>query len=228
MSITLNADFNSRASVHGQQKVWEPSPVPGVQRKMLHRIGDEVAQATSFVRYEPSSQFSPHTHVGGEEFIVLDGVFQDEHGDYPALTYVRNPPMSSHTPKSSLGAIIFVKLWQFDSDDRTHVRVAYDSVSRIADAKRPGVVVSHLFKDAHEDVRIEVWSPNTRIELDLPEGAEFLVIDGLFNEGGESFQPYSWLRLPPGSRLVAATLAQGAKVWIKLGHVRHLSSLRLP
>ena len=51
---------------------------------MLDRIGDEVARATSIVRYAPHSHFSPHTHGGGEEFLVLDGVFQDEHGDYPA------------------------------------------------------------------------------------------------------------------------------------------------
>ena len=72
----------------------------GVERRMLDRIGDEVARATSIVRYAAGSRFSPHTHGGGEEFLVLDGVFQDEHGDYPAGSYVRNPPTSRHTPGS--------------------------------------------------------------------------------------------------------------------------------
>src|SRR5438046_1035028 len=97
--------------------------MPGIERRMLDRIGGEVASATSIVRYAVQSRFSPHTHGGGEEFLVLEGVFQDEHGDYPAGTYVRNPPTSRHTPGSESGCIIFVKLWQFDPADRTRVRI---------------------------------------------------------------------------------------------------------
>src|SRR5262244_2834830 len=119
----LNADFNQRVVSHRADATWVPSPLPGVDRRMLDRIGGEVARATSVVRYAPHSQFSSHTHGGGEEFLVLDGVFQDEHGDYPACTYVRNPPTSSHTPGSEPGCTIFVKLWQFDPDDRTPVRI---------------------------------------------------------------------------------------------------------
>jgi anti-sigma factor ChrR (cupin superfamily) len=82
-----------------------------------------VARATSIVRYAPQSHFSPHAHGGGDEFLVLNGVFQDEHGDYPAGTYVRNPPTSRHTPGSERGCTLFVKLWQFDPDDRTQLRI---------------------------------------------------------------------------------------------------------
>ena len=78
--------------------------------------------ATTIVRFAPGSHFSAHTHTGGEEFIVLDGVFQDEHGDFPTGTYVRNPPTTSHTPGSEPGCTIFVKLWQFDMEDRTQFR----------------------------------------------------------------------------------------------------------
>ena len=67
------------------------------------------------------SHFSPHVHSGGEEFVVLEGVFQDEHGDYPQGSYVRNPPQSSHTPGSEQGCVILVKLWQFQPEDRTPV-----------------------------------------------------------------------------------------------------------
>ena len=83
---------------------------------MLDRIGAEVARATSIVRYAPASRFPAHVHGGGEEFLVLDGVFQDEHGDFPAGAYIRNPPQSRHTPRSAPGCIIFVKLWQFDPE----------------------------------------------------------------------------------------------------------------
>ena len=108
--MNLNSDFGARAAVHAAQLDWTPSPIPGVDRRMLDRIGDEVARATSIVRYAPHSRFPSHTHGGGEEFLVLDGVFQDEHGDYSAGTYVRNPPTSSHTPGSEPGCTIFVKL----------------------------------------------------------------------------------------------------------------------
>ncbi|MFZ3206286.1 MAG: cupin domain-containing protein [Pseudomonas sp.] len=55
---------------------------------MLDRIGGKVVRATTIVRYAPGNKFEVHTHMG---FIVLDGVFQSEHGDFPAGTYVRTP-----------------------------------------------------------------------------------------------------------------------------------------
>jgi anti-sigma factor ChrR (cupin superfamily) len=76
--MELNADFSRRAVVHAASLAWTPSPIAGVE-PMLDRIGGDVARAISIVRYAPRSRFSPHTHGGGEEFLVLDGVFQDEH-----------------------------------------------------------------------------------------------------------------------------------------------------
>src|SRR5215475_158327 len=81
--MELNADFSQRATVHSATLDWIPSPVAGVERRMLDRIGGEVARATTIVRYAPHSRFSSHVHGGGEEFLVLEGVFQDEHGDFP-------------------------------------------------------------------------------------------------------------------------------------------------
>jgi anti-sigma factor ChrR (cupin superfamily) len=118
---------------------WVASPMAGVERKMLDRIGGEVARATTIVRFAPGSAFSPHVHDGGEEFLVLDGVFQDEAGDFPAGAYVRNPPTSSHTPRAEPGATILVKLHQFDPADRTHVRIAADKIAPVAPVGRPGV-----------------------------------------------------------------------------------------
>jgi anti-sigma factor ChrR (cupin superfamily) len=104
--MQLNADFSRRVAVHAAQLPWVASPVAGIERRMLDRIGDEVARATSIVRYAAGSQFTAHVHGGGEEFLVLDGVFSDEHGDCPAGTYVRNPPTSQHTPHSGPGCTI--------------------------------------------------------------------------------------------------------------------------
>jgi ChrR-like protein with cupin domain len=104
LAMNLNSDFGARAAVHAARLDWTPSPIPGVDRRMLDRIGGEVARATSVVRYAPHSRFSSHTHGGGEEFLVLDGVFQDEHGDYPAGTYVRNPRRAATRPVVSPAA----------------------------------------------------------------------------------------------------------------------------
>lgn len=226
--MRLNADLNLRAAVHPSALPWQNSPVPGVERLMLHRVGDEVAQATSIVRYAPESRFNAHTHTGGEEFLVLEGVFQDEHGDYPAGSYVRNPPGTRHTPGSTVGTVLFVKLWQFDPQDRSPVCVPADGLASGADAGRPGVRLLPLFRDANEDVRVEQWQAGSRIELDLPNGGEFLLLGGGFIENGESFARRSWLRLPCGSRLQADVGPDGARLWAKLGHLTHLAQLRLP
>jgi len=224
--MELNADFTRRAAVHAARLQWVPSPIAGVDRRMLDRIGDEVARATSIVRYAPESRFSAHTHGGGEEFLVLDGVFQDEHGDFPAGSYVRNPPTSRHTPASAPGCTIFVKLWQFDPADRTDVRL---DASRIGYAPAPGraeVEVAPLFRDAHEDVRLERWTPGAAVSLALPGGGEFLVLDGGFAESGEVFAVHSWLRLPCGAELRATAGPQGGTVWVKTGHLLHIEGLQ--
>src|SRR3954463_11205072 len=161
--MELNADFSQRVAVHVARLPWVASPIAGVGRRMLDRIGDEVARAKSIVRYAPASRFSAHTHGGGEEFVVLDGVFQDEHGDFPAGSYIRNPPTSRHTPGSEPGCTIFVKLWQFDLDDRTHVRIDTGKMPFIQAPDRPGVELMPLFSDAREDVRLERWAAGADI-----------------------------------------------------------------
>ena len=217
--MELNADFSRRAVVHAASLAWTPSPIAGVARRMLDRIGGEVARATSIVRYAPRSRFSPHTHGGGEEFLVLDGVFQDEHGDFPAGSYIRNPPTSSHTPGSAPGCTIFVKLWQFDPDDRTHVRVDTNGMTYRCAPGRAGVGLIPLFHDARESVRQESWAPDAEIVLPAPGGLELLVLEGGFTEGGEGFEPQSWLRLPATATFRARTGASGCRVWVKTGHL---------
>ncbi|MEH6525092.1 MAG: cupin domain-containing protein [Sneathiella sp.] len=222
--MELNADFDKRVVMHADEIEWLSSPIPGVDRRMLDRIGDEVARATTIVRYAPKSEFSPHVHTGGEEFIVLAGVFQDEHGDFPVGSYIRNPPTSRHTPGSDKGCVIFVKLWQFDLDDRTPVKIDMNKMGMVRDADRPSVSVMPLFLDKRETVQMETWEAEAEINLDLPEGGEFLVLDGEFSETGDRFRAHSWLRIPKGGRLNARAGQQGAKVWIKTRHLRYVDA----
>lgn len=222
--MQINANFEQRVLLHTAEMPWVDSPVPGVQRRMLDRMGQEVARATSVVRYAPNSQFTPHTHGGGEEFVVLEGVFQDEHGDFPAGSYIRNPPTSRHTPGSQAGCVIFVKLWQFDAADRTPLRIDMHQVARVPDPRRPGVSVAPLFQDARETVQLEAWSPGAQIDMHYPDGAELLVIQGDLTAAGEALVAQSWLRLPIGAHLSATAGPQGASVWVKTGHLRFIQA----
>lgn len=209
--MDLNADFSHRVVVHSDQLDWIASPMPGVDRRMLDRIGGEVARATSIVRYAPGSKFSAHTHTGGEEFIVLSGVFQDEHGDYPAGTYVRNPPTTSHTPGAEEGCIIFVKLWQFDMDDRTQFR---------RDMAANGAM-SVLHEDAFERVTYHGLAAGEVLSDATIGGAEVLVFDGSLTEGRDTLTKGGWLRVPDGMGLRAKAGPEGARVWMKTGHLIH-------
>ena len=209
----INANFNQRVCLHTTNLDWQSSPILGVERRMLDRVGEEVARATSIVRYAPGSQFSAHTHTGGEEFIVLEGTFQDEHRDYPAGSYVRNPPTSSHIPRSDKGCMIFVKLWQFEPDDRQYVNSQIPSEGKLV-----------LFKDAVETVCQQYIQPYEYINLSHDGGIEILVLSGELIEVSKNnkintLNQYTWLRIPCGDVFYAKAGAQGANLWIKTGHL---------
>lgn len=85
---------------------WVPGLVPGLSVMPLHQHRHEQA---ALVRWKPDTYFQPHAHVGGEEILVLSGVFEDEHGRYPAGTWIRSPHMSRHKPFSREGCTIYVK-----------------------------------------------------------------------------------------------------------------------
>ena len=214
--MNLNADFSERVVVHSAIAPWVASPMAGVDRRMLDRIGDEVARATSIVRYAPGSHFSELTHTGGEEFIVLDGVFQDEHGDFPAGTYVRNPPTTAHTPRSDQGCTIFVKLWQFDLDDRTQFRKDMNAaLTNLGD----GVSAQALHQDARETVRFITLAPGATFAESAQGGTELLMISGAATEGEDMLGKGTWLRLPEGTPLHLLASNKGATFWIKTGHL---------
>ena len=222
--MKINANFDERIVLHADEIEWRDSPMPGVSRRPLDRIGDEVARATTIVRYAPASRFSAHTHDGGEEFIVLEGVFQDEHGDFPAGSYVRNPPTSRHTPRSEPGCVIFVKLWQFDPNDRTHVRIDMNKIGAVVDGRRPGVEVTPLFQDEHEDVRVEQWSAKTRASFVAEGGAEIFVLEGEIKESSDLLRRHSWVRVPVGGSVSFETEDKAARIWIKTGHLRSVTA----
>jgi hypothetical protein len=222
--MKINASFDKRVVVHSEKIDWLESPMKGVTRRPLDRVGKEVARATTIVNYEPGSSFSSHVHTGGEEYIVLDGVFQDEHGDYPVGSYVRNPPFSKHTPSSIPGCTIFVKLWQFDPSDRNTVRLNMNIMNAIPHKDLSGISVIPLYKDDYEEVSLLEFNPCSELKLDLYNGAEFLILDGELKENDDILVKNSWLRIPVNGKVDATAGINGAKVWVKQGHLNRVNA----
>ncbi len=218
--MRLRDDLTRTALVQASSMPWSPSPAPGVERRMLFRRGGERAQATSIVRYAPNSAFPSHVHHGGEEFLVLAGVFVDEHGDYPAGSYVRNPPGSTHAPASVEGATLFVRLWQFRRGDAQRlVRLPGEGAIGVL---RPGVSRSRvLYADTHEDIRIETWGAGTQLSVGDPEGLELLVLAGEVSLGARRLSTPDWLRVPAGTTLELAVGELGAQVWVRRAPLLH-------
>ena len=81
--------------------------VDGLSVMPLHNFETEHA---ALVKWESNTIFNPHQHWGGEEILVLEGVFYDEFGVYPKGSWLRTPHLSQHTPfTKEEGALIFVK-----------------------------------------------------------------------------------------------------------------------
>jgi anti-sigma factor ChrR (cupin superfamily) len=216
--VKIHADLSQRAVVDSNALPWVESPLPGVERRMLERDGGEVARATSIVRYAPNSRFDAHTHGGGEEFLVLDGVFSDEMGHFPRGMYVRNPVGSRHAPYSEGGATILVKLQQFDPADQAFVRI-----DTTEEAWQPGpasgleVMPLHQFENEH--VALVKWAPGTRFVNHVhPGGEEIFVLSGTFADEHGSYPAGTWLRNPPGSAHSPFS-DEGCVIFVKTGHL---------
>jgi anti-sigma factor ChrR (cupin superfamily) len=216
--MQLNADLFRPAIVDSAALAWVASPMAGVHRRMLERDGDEVARATSVVRYAPGSSFAPHTHGAGEEFLVLHGVFSDETGDFPAAFYVRNPPGSRHTPSSRPGAVILVKLRQMPPEETEAVRLDTRDPARWR-ALGQGRQEAVLFDAPWEQVAMLRLPPGHAGSVETwPRGVEFFVVEGDLVIDGAAHRAGAWLRLPPGSSLALAS-RDGALLYRKTGHL---------
>lgn len=223
--MRINAQFDESVVIDGNDLPWVPSPMPGVERKMLDRVGDEIARATSIVRYAPNSKFSEHRHGGGEEFLVLEGTFHDADGDYPAGTYVRNPIGTGHAPwAGAQGAVLFVKLHQFDATDTAHVVIDTRTASW-HQGMVPGLRVMPLHEFGTEHVALVKWAPDTRFNAHQHWGGEeILVLDGVFEDEQGRYRTGSWLRSPHLSRHTPFTGPAGALIYVKTGHLTNAAS----
>ncbi|MEO3429702.1 cupin domain-containing protein [Pelagibius sp. CAU 1746] len=202
MSDSLNADFSRPAAMDTAKMDWQASPSPTVWRKRLDLVDGEFSRVTSVVRYDADSAFHEHGHPQGEEILVLDGTFSDEHGDYPAGTFLLNPSGFRHAPFSKDGCIIFVKLCQFAGDDREHVVV--DTAHAEWQGAAPGVEILPLYRDARypEDISMIRLAAGTLLPTGYidaeaaAKGFETFVVSGELRSGDSRYGAGAWLRAP--------------------------------
>ena len=112
----LEPEDNQRIVVDTAAMPWYQGLVDGLTVMPLAEFG---TCHTALVRWAAGTRFNPHRHYGGEEIYVLDGVFEDEYGRYPAGTWLRSPHLSAHCPFSIEGCTIFVKVGHLLHDEVT-------------------------------------------------------------------------------------------------------------
>ena len=221
MNTHINADFGQKAVSITHDAPSLPSPMAGVNRKPLDRIGDEVAIATTIVSYAPNSFFPKHDHAAGEEILVLEGTFSDESGDYSAGMYLRNPPNSSHTPHSKEGCTIFVKLRQFHPEDSATIRIDTNNTPWYPGLV-PGLSVMPLHEFDGVGTALVRWAPNTVFNPHVhPGGEEILVLEGVFHDEHGSYPSGTWIRSPRYSKHTPFTKEEGALIYVKTGHLNY-------
>lgn len=215
--MNIHADYGERIVINYLDLPWIPSPESGVERRMLDRIGGEIAKATSIVRYQPDSKFPSHTHAFGEEIFVLEGVFSDETGDYPAGTYLMNPPGSSHAPFSDAGCTLFVKLRHLGPEciqreivDTRHAAWYQGMV--------PGLNVMPLMQQGTGSTLVR-WAPQTYFNPHRHFGGEeIFVVDGVFEDEHGRYPSGSWIRSPHLS-MHQPFSKEGCTIFVKTGHL---------
>lgn len=218
----LNADLTRRAELDTAAMDWQASPSPTVWRKRLELSGPaEAGRVTSVVRYDPNSAFPSHPHPGGEEILVLDGIFSDEHGDYPAGTFLLNPEGFCHAPFSRGGCTLLVKLRQYPGTDREQV-VIDTSTADWRPGDFPGTEILPLYENADYPERILLFraEPGCVVpEHEHPAGEEFFILDGSLEDKLGVYRAGHWVRNPPGSRHSVRS-RDGVLAYVKLGHLR--------
>ncbi len=216
--MKIHADLTQRVVVDSNSVAWIDSPLSGVSRKMIERDGDEIARATSIVRYAPGASFATHMHALGEEIIVLDGAFTDEMGRYERGCYIKNPPGSAHAPQSESGCTLFVKLRHLAKSDSERVVVETAST-----AWYPGMVaglsVMPLSEAGTQHAALVRWAPNTYFSAHRHFGGEEIyVLEGVFADEHGRYPQGTWLRSPHLSMHQPFSV-EGCTIFVKTGHL---------
>lgn len=214
----INADLSQHIVVDTDKMQWEPSPSGTVWRKPLYRQGGEFGPVTSIVKYEAGGKFRTHPHPQGEEIFVLEGEFCDDHGRYPAGTYLLNPDGTEHAPYSDIGCTLFVRLRQYDGNDRKQLAVNTNEMEwRQGMAEGLTVLPLYSQSDYPENMALVRWQADTYFpEHTHPGGEEILVLDGTFEDDFGEYPTGSWIRSPHLSKHKPYS-KKGCLIYVRVG-----------
>jgi anti-sigma factor ChrR (cupin superfamily) len=216
--MQINADLHQRVVIDSHNVAWQPSPLPGVERRPLERMAAESGRATSIVRYAAGSSFKAHEHPLGEEIFVLQGTFADEHGVYPAGTWLKNPPGSRHAPSSPDGCLLFVKLCHMTDAD-TNSECIDTLQGQWLPGQVEGLSVLPLDSVGSTHTSLVRWAPGTHFALHRHMGGEeILVLEGVFQDEFGVYPAGTWIRSPDGSVHKPFSEA-GCLIYVKVGHL---------
>ena len=229
----LNADMSKQVIVRASQNEWQTSPSSTVRRKRFHLVGEpESGQVTSLVEYLPGATFHRHEHPDGEEILVLEGVFSDEAGDWPAGSWLLNPEGFAHAPFSEKGCLLFVKLRQYPG--AAHLKLDWPTLPNQSKptATKP-VTVSELLIQGDESISIvsfgydEVASDEEQVTREYTRqyesGVEGFVLEGEVEMNGNPLVQHDWFRLPAGASLTLAS--NQCRLYLKANNVIRLRSV---
>lgn len=216
--IHLNMDFTQAVCLRPDSQKWVTSPADGVWRTRLERAAEESGHVSSFVKFEPDSYFPSHAHPNGEEILVLEGVFSDEHGDYPAGTYIRNPPNSVHKPFTKEGCKLFVKLEQFQRGDSEFVVIRPEDRQWRDGIGGLKVLSLHTFNT--ENTALVAWPKDEVFQSHTHMGGEeIVVISGKIIDEHGDYPAGTWLRSPHMSKHFPR-VEEETLIYVKVGHLR--------
>jgi len=213
----VNTDLSVVVVIDAATRPWEASPSETVWRKSFYRQGGETGPVTSLVRYDAQSSFARHEHPEGEEILVLDGIFSDEHGDYPAGSFLLNPPGFAHSPRSASGCKLLVHLRQYGGSGRQHIELDTGSMVWMP-TDRDGVSRRKLYdhEGFPESIYLEQWAPGTRINVGCGAGViEIFVLAGTLTSPFGVHGAESWIRAPARAGGLALGAVDGCTLYVR-------------
>ena len=217
MKENFNLDMSRIVVINHHDQEWQASPMAGVKRISLEREAAESGHVSSIVQYAAGSHFSEHFHPQGEEIFVLEGVFSDENGDYPAGSYLRNPPGSHHAPFSEGGCTLFVKLNQFKQGDQTQLAINTNEQPWLQG--QGGLTVMPLHEFEGSSTALVHWPAGERFAPHKHWGGEeIMVLKGEFKDEHGSYPKGTWIRSPHLSQHFPF-VDEETIILVKVGHL---------
>lgn len=207
--------------VDTNQMPWEPTEWQAISRKVLELVNDpKKGRETSLLKFEPGAKIPTHVLKHRLDVFVLEGAYEDDHGEYGPHTFIRNPPGLRHTPASKGGCVIYAK-WRVPIRPNAGERIVIDAkTAQWLDFPHRGANVLHLYPNADgiETGRIGNVHPNRKIPShDHSIGEETFVLKGCLKDEYTAYTPGIWFRMPCGVPHAPYTEGDGCMMLIREG-----------